>query len=305
MSTTFNCPACQQLIAAEVDPGTQVMCPLCRQIVIVPGPDGVASVGGPFGPNTGFGSPPPGSMYPPQISGVGVLPYGAVPQVQGSQGMAVGALVCGIVGLVGCPLVGVVGVILGIVALVRTNREPQRYGGRGLAIGGIVTGAVGILLVPVMIAVLLPSLGRARELSKRTVCNANLCSLGQALYVYAQDDNMFPDASADWQACLVNSNNFTITPMQFICPSTTDRGCSYHYVPGYGTMSDPTQILAYDDPANHQGEGGNILYLDGHVAWVRSPKFEADIAAIKLPNGEPRKPYEEDEQSDEEAEAPR
>ena len=91
---------------------------------------------------------------------------------------------------------------------------------------------------------------------------------------------------------------------QTICPSTTDRGCSYHYVPGYGTTSDPTQIIAYDDPANHQGQGGNILYVDGHVAWVPSPKFEADIAAIKLPNGKPWKPYKEDEQSDEEPEVP-
>jgi hypothetical protein len=41
--------------------------------------------------------------------------------------MAIGALVCGIVGLVACPLVGLVGLVLGIVGLTRINREPARW----------------------------------------------------------------------------------------------------------------------------------------------------------------------------------
>lgn len=108
-----------------------------------------------------------------------------------------------------------------------------------------------IAIIALLISILLPSLSRARELSKRTVCSANLRGIGQAMYIYAQDEpgvfpsiaevftgtgnNMalfrpvdrttpppttgIPSVTTDlWT--LVRQNN--TTPKQFICPSTTD-----------------------------------------------------------------------------------
>jgi prepilin-type N-terminal cleavage/methylation domain-containing protein len=50
-----------------------------------------------------------------------------------------------------------------------------------------------IAIIALLISILLPSLSRARELSKRTVCAANLRGIGQAMYIYAQDDpQVFP-----------------------------------------------------------------------------------------------------------------
>jgi len=50
-----------------------------------------------------------------------------------------------------------------------------------------------IAIIALLISILLPSLSRARELSKRTVCSANLRGIGQAMYIYAQDDpQVFP-----------------------------------------------------------------------------------------------------------------
>jgi prepilin-type N-terminal cleavage/methylation domain-containing protein len=108
-----------------------------------------------------------------------------------------------------------------------------------------------IAIIALLISILLPSLSRARELSKRTVCSANLRGIGQAMYIYAQDDpGLFPVISDvrtqnDGQMVLfrlqdrttepsttgipsptvdlwslVRQNN--TTPKQFICPSTTD-----------------------------------------------------------------------------------
>ena len=94
MSATFNCPACGQTIAADVPAGTQVQCPLCNQTVTVPGGPGPADAG----------SAP--------------VTYASYTGRPVSQGLAIGALVCGIVGLIGCPPVGIVGLILGIVAVV-------------------------------------------------------------------------------------------------------------------------------------------------------------------------------------------
>jgi len=262
MPINFNCPACGRVIAAEVSPGTQVRCPLCNQVVVVP-------VAG--------GAPPPAAAMQ------GDLWYAQGGQPP-SQGMAIGALVCGIVGLVGCPLVGVVGLVLGIVALSRISRQPRRYGGRGLAIGGTVTGALSIVMLPLAISILLPSLSRARELSKRTVCAANMRAIGQALYSYAQEDGMFPEAGANWTARLLNSGD--ISPKHLICPSSTkvEGECSYVYVPGYGVNSNPRQVLIYEPLGNHNGEGGNILYVDGSVRFVKQPAYLQTINAIKPPD---------------------
>lgn len=85
----------------------------------------------------------PYSAYPQAPGGYGYPP----PQPTGRNGMAIAALVLGIVGLfasivfIGGAL-GIVGLILGIVSL----RTSKRTGaGRGMAIGGIVTSILAIL----------------------------------------------------------------------------------------------------------------------------------------------------------------
>ena len=78
----------------------------------------------------------------PTASAPPTVTLGAAPGPMGMgsptrTGLAIGALVCGIIGLVGCAPVGLVGVILGIVALSKISADPREYGGKGYAIGGI------------------------------------------------------------------------------------------------------------------------------------------------------------------------
>jgi len=116
-----------------------------------------------------------------------------------------------------------------------------------------------IAIIALLISILLPSLSRARELSKRTVCAANLRGIGQAMYIYAQDEpGVFPaiaqilEANSGQMHIVTNGTGgldhpdrvnvpsttgipsptvdmWTIvragnsTPKQFICPSTTDQ----------------------------------------------------------------------------------
>ncbi len=204
MSVAFTCPQCQQGIAAESPAGSAVSCPFCGRVVTVPVPGGlpppvqtvpfaVSTPDAPIGYATRSGEPPP------------------------RQGLAVAALVCGIAGVVTCfPLFGLAGVVLGIIALVRVNRDSRRHAGKGLALGGLCTGIAGLVMLPVLMIILLPSLGRARELSKRTLCQANLRGLAQAMYIYAQEGNKFPEVGADWQARLLTDGS--ISPRMLICP---------------------------------------------------------------------------------------
>lgn len=109
---------------------------------------------------------------PPVTPGPGPVEYPTAAPVK--TGLAVTALVLGILGLFMCFPAGIVAIVLGIIALNRASTQPRRYGGRGMAIGGLVCGGVSVILIPVfalMISILLPSLSRARELSKHSCAN--------------------------------------------------------------------------------------------------------------------------------------
>jgi uncharacterized protein DUF4190 len=85
------------------------------------------------------------------------------------RGYAIASLVLGILSLptIGLLLVGAMAsVILGVVALVKADRQPQEYGGKGMAITGIVLSGVSILVMPFLLgivaAIAIPSFLRAR-----------------------------------------------------------------------------------------------------------------------------------------------
>jgi prepilin-type processing-associated H-X9-DG protein len=196
-------------------------------------------------------------------------------------GMAVAAMVLGILGLVLCPpIFGLLGLILGIVALARASNRPAEYGGRGMAIAGICCGAAALVVViPLYLAILLPSLSRARELAKRAVCAANLRGIGQSCHIYANDyDEWFPP---DLQT-LINAGH--LTPGELQCPSEANPSTlvlDYVYVPGLQATAPVDWILAHEDPANHNGEGGNVLYVDSHVEFLKEPEFSAELERVR------------------------
>ena len=199
--------------------------------------------------------------------------------------MAITALVLGIVSLpTACvligPLLGLVALILGIVALVRVNKRPVEYGGKGMAIAGICCGAASFLLVlPLALSITLPSLSRARELAKRAVCSANLRGIGQSCQIYAGNNaGWFPP---DLQR-LIDVGH--LTPGELQCPSEANPSTlvfDYVYVPGLQGTVPSDWILAYEDPANHNGEGGNVLYVDGHVEFLKEPEFSAELERVR------------------------
>lgn len=251
MAQQFPCSSCGRVIESDVMPGQPVRCPFCEAVVTVPGP-----------------------AIPPIMPGP--VPHAAYTGLPVRTGMATGALVCGIVGMVTCLPLAIVGLVLGIIALVRANNEPLTYGGRGRAIAGICTGGIGLVVMPLMIAILLPSLSRARELSKRLVCGANLKGLGTSMLIYINENNAVSD---DMFQTFVDTGE--IVPKQLICPSSgktledvqADPYACYVLVPGMAQalaagVSDTQLVVAYERD-NHAGEGGNVLYADGHAEFIR------------------------------------
>ena len=157
--------------------------------------------------------------------------------------------------------------------------------------GAIGTGAVCVSAVVLLVTIIMPT---EAEAENRRLCAYNLYLAGDQLYIAAQDPpNRFPESIADlvrWQhGGPVEESKW---PCYLHCPSDrSNRPCSYYYVPGYGYSSPPSQIIMYDDPANHGGAGGCVLYADSDFAWLPAPQFEAAINSIKLPDGTPYAPH--------------
>lgn len=125
-----------------------------------PPPDGSAPYGTPpYGsPSGGYGGYGYGGYEPPGPPGYGPPGYGYQPPQQ--SGMAIAALVSGILSLVGVcccgllGLVGIAGVVCGLMAKKEIQESRGAKTGDGLALAGIITGAIGIVLGVASIALI-------------------------------------------------------------------------------------------------------------------------------------------------------
>jgi hypothetical protein len=121
--------------------------------------------------------------------------YGTAPQ---RNTMALWSMILGIAAiplsclLIGIP-VGIVALVLGIISLVAIGKDPYK-GGKGMAITGIVLGICTFLIMPVLlVAILVPSLGRAKELANRSACAASMTGICKAMNLYAAENaDSFP-----------------------------------------------------------------------------------------------------------------
>lgn len=86
-----------------------------------------------------YASPPGQGYHPP--TGYGYDPYRPM-KPPGSNGMAIGSLVCSLVGVFCCGVTCIVGVILGAVAMRETKRTGQD--GFGIALAGTVIGGLAV-----------------------------------------------------------------------------------------------------------------------------------------------------------------
>jgi predicted Zn finger-like uncharacterized protein/prepilin-type processing-associated H-X9-DG protein len=250
-------------------------------------------------------APQPG--MPPQYpgaggaGGAGPVAYGGYqpPPRQATNGMAIASLVFGVIGIVIPVLIpSLIGIVLGIVGLSRT-KDP-RVGGKGLAIAGIAVSVASIFLAGCMISILLPSLNRARETANRVKCASNLRQIGQALLLYGNDNRgVYPP---DFPPLLLTQD---ITSEVFVCPSSNDtradpnttvqqqaavlhQHCSYKYLPGHNYNASADTVIAYEPMTNHDGDGSNFLWGDGHVSFETKQTAAAMIKSLEAGQNPPK-----------------
>ena len=144
----------------------------------------IAGSGGSYQPHQPFQAVPNYGA----TGGADTSPYAQGPKLR--SGLATASLVLGILGVfsLGILLIGsVIGLILGVRAVLKANREPYVYGGRGVAIGGIVANSFGILtIVPfaLIAAIAIPNLLMARMAANEASAIGHLRTLATAEATY-------------------------------------------------------------------------------------------------------------------------
>ena len=229
--------------------------------------------------------------------GPGTIGYGGYDRPVTTSGIAIAAMIVGILGLVTAIfgiglLLALLAIVLGAIGIAKTGSPGVR--GRGFAITGLVCGiATFVLVIPLLIAILLPSLNRAREAANRIKCASNLRQIGQGMRQYAINDGRYGNFPPDFETVAATT---AMTPDAFVCPTSDavaarppfalGQNLSYVYLGAGLTDSVPAiQVVAHCETHNHRGDGTNLLYGDGSVRFEQPANYPPEVQPTKTPAG--------------------
>lgn len=207
-------------------------------------------------------------------------------------GMAVASLVLGILGFFSLGLAAIPGVILGIVALVKIQKDPARLKGAGLAIAGICVSGTMLLFVPVMAALLLPALGKAKQRAQTIQCMNNIRQIDLALIMYADDHGGQLPPADSWNDALKPYTGGS--DVMFHCPAQPPGRCSYALSATLAGQKMPDSgkaklVLVFSSnegwnqsgttqsavPHQHQRTFITAGFADGHAEVIRTDRFKS------------------------------
>jgi type IV pilus assembly protein PilA len=135
-------------------------------------------------------APPPASGTPPTPS----APQGQPPlysgQPQESSGQATASLVLGILSVTCLGIfAGIPAVILGHIAKSNIRKSAGRMRGDGKATAGLIMGYISIALIPIMLAIAIPSLLRARMAANESAAMSTLRTVNTSQIEYTTNYN--------------------------------------------------------------------------------------------------------------------
>jgi prepilin-type processing-associated H-X9-DG protein len=112
-------------------------------------------------------------------------------------------------------------------------------------------------------AIMMPALGKTKQIAQRVVSGTNLKQIGVASFVYAADhDGQFPTSFE------VLMKEAEMSPKSFENPRKPDgfAGPDYILVQGLTRKASAEMVLAYENPEFIRDDQINVLYADGHTA---------------------------------------
>jgi hypothetical protein len=201
-----------------------------------------------------------------------------------AQGLAITSFVLGLLSLV-CfgPLAGLPAVICGHIAHNRTRRNPGQFGGAGFSIAGFVMGYVSILMIPIMAAMLLPALAKAKGRAQSINCANNMKQVGLAFRVWALDhEDKFPFAVSTNQGGSLELASPTKDGDGF------DRNPAVHFALLAQELSQPRLLVCPADPSKQAApdfshlQAGNVSYRLRSDSTIGGANPQAVVAVCPI-----------------------
>ncbi len=175
-------------------------------------------------------------------------------------------------------LIAITGIIAGIVAIKKVRNKRGILKGRAVAISGVVISMV-LLFVWIWHSPNSPFTARKR-------CAANLRSLARAALVYTTGDYAMP--TDNWCDLLIEGRRKHVeSEKQFRCPADEKGPCSYAITTNRKLRSPSNMVLFFEtkggwnqfgvpeilNTENHKEKGCNVVFLDGHVEFVKKEQL--------------------------------
>jgi hypothetical protein len=167
-------------------------------------------------------------------------PFPPSPTEPPKTSLAITSLVLGILS-VACfsILAGIPAIITGHVARGRAKREPALHGGEGFALAGLIMGyvsiALAVVMIPLMAALMLPALAKAKSRAQTVTCVSNMKQIGLAARIWSGEhkDKFPPD--------FLTMSNELHSPKILICPGDKSKAPAAVW-----SQFDPNQNVSYE-----------------------------------------------------------
>jgi len=204
-----------------------------------------------------------GSGVPP-LRTTSINPPAPSVQPAKTSGLAVASLVLGILGLFTCGVTALVGFILGIVSLVKVKKSNGALGGQGLALAGTIVSAIFVFMIPLLAAMMLPALAKAKQRAMTINCVNNMKQLALAARIYSGDHNGHYPSATNWCDALKTGVG---SEKVFQCPAAENQNerCHYAYNSHLDGMEEksinPSTVLFFEAQGGWNVSGGSELML--------------------------------------------
>ncbi len=179
-------------------------------------------------------------------------------------GLAAATLILGILGMIACLPLGLAAIILGAVLLRRGRFHPQARETRGMIKLGIACGIASLFTGVYYVSVVQSFF----ESNRRLRCAANLHALGVAVLIYSND---YPAQGPPHAARLAELGLISADSAK--CPSAGLGSESYSLVLDQESPDPGQRIVAYESRPFHGRYGGNVLFGDGRVEYLRDESY--------------------------------
>lgn len=220
----------------------------------------------------------------PLNQGSGGLPqanvqYNSWNESEGQQkGLAIGALVLGILSFLSFGLLGVgaiVGIVLAVKAMGRVNREPWKYGGRGMAIAGLILSITSLgstVPIGIVAAIAIPNLLAARRAANEGSAIHSLKTISSAEYAYQGTFAKYGTLQELAESGLIDPNLASGTKNGYRFTVTLDS-------------SNPEAFEVTGIPVTYQSSGTRSFYVDETFVIRAADNFGGPPTKMDTPLG--------------------